>query len=207
MMAKAMPSSTVLLLYINLLFGFLHNAFSYETLTAEGFFTLKDSVDAVIDVRTLSEWESGHIEGAMLVEELASYGKACQVTTPMDLKGCEYCDIIVYCRSGNRAGAALTILQNAGFKGRLYNGLGVSQWTDANYPLVNTPSIAAPCTYNATVNQQCYTDWLSNQASGKVVVLEEKDSGANNSGSLSLTTCGFSGMFIVGLAFAFTLLV
>jgi rhodanese-related sulfurtransferase len=199
---KVMSSSMSSLLCIILVFGFqLHNAScspsSIVNLTSQEFYNLKDSVDAVIDVRGQSEWDSGHIEGAMLVEALASYGDIeNQVTTPMDLAGCEYCDIIVYCRSGNRASVALRILQIAGFQGRLYNGQGVSQWTAANYTLVNdTSSIPAPCTYNDTVSDQCYT----RTKSGTVIGLEDKGGEATSSGSWMIS--GFSGLcLIVGLA-------
>jgi phage shock protein E len=208
---KATISLSTLLLYLILLFGFhVHNACSaIESLTSQEFYNLKDSVDAVIDVRSQSEWDSGHIEGAMLMEALSSYGEEeYQVTTPMDLAGCEYCDIIAYCRSGTRAEAALTILQNSGFKGRLYNGQGVSDWTDANYALVNTPSIAAPCSYNGTVSHQCYMNWLSYQAPNTMIVLEEKV--YENASSGSLMASGFSAgrILIVGLlAFPLSLFV
>jgi rhodanese-related sulfurtransferase len=200
-------SSSTFLLCLTLLFGFhAHNACcAIENLSSQTFYSIKDSVDAVVDVRSQSEWDSGHIEGAMLMEALSSFGEqGYQVATPMDLVGCEYCDIIVYCRSGSRSGAALTILQNGGFKGRLYNGQGVSDWTDASYPLVNTPSIAAPCTYNGTVSHQCYMDWLSRQTPTTKIVLEDKVYEAVvNSGSLMPS--GFAGLFILGLTSALSM--
>jgi rhodanese-related sulfurtransferase len=208
---QAMSSSASLLLYIILLFGFrVPNADAViKSLTSQEFFKLKDSVDAVIDVRTQDEWDSGHIQGAMFMESLSSYGtEGLEVTAPMDLAGCEYCDIIVYCRSGSRAGAALTILQNSGFKGRLYNGQGLSDWTAASYPLVKTsPSIAAPCTYDADVSHQCYMNWLSYQPPGTKIVLEAKVYEDNSSGSSSLRISGLSGMFIVGLVLTWSLFV
>jgi rhodanese-related sulfurtransferase len=145
------------LLRIVLFLGcFVQNVCSYSTLTAEEFYNLKDTVNVIVDVRTQSEWDSGHIEGAMHVDSLSLYGTELEISSPSDLAGCEYCDIIVYCRSGSRAGQALTLLEAAGFAGNLYNGLGVSQWSAANYPLVtNSPSTAAPCTVNATVRDQC----------------------------------------------------
>ena len=99
--------------------------------------------DAVIDVRTLEEWNEGHIANATLIENLASDG------TADDIVGCKACTIAVYCRSGRRAGEAIVRLQTEyGFTGTLYNALGVSQWTEAGYPLV-TPteddSTIPPC--------------------------------------------------------------
>lgn len=113
-------------------------------------------LDVIVDVRSFAEWQTGHIEGATLVENLASLG-----ATPADLAGCEYCNIAVYCRSGNRARLALTKLIAAGFRGRLYNGLGTFQWTNAGYPLVNTPSVIPPCTVDADVSEQCRLAYLA----------------------------------------------
>ena len=110
-------------------------------LTSEEFYQgIQDGIfTAVVDVRTLSEWEDGHIENATLVENLASTGS-------MDpLLGCESCTLGIYCRSGARAGQAITRLIDAGFQGTLYNGLGTSGWVAAGYPLVTGDSIPAVC--------------------------------------------------------------
>jgi phage shock protein E len=119
-------------------------------------------VDAVIDVRSEAEWNQGHIEGGTLVENLASFGSSSQSGTPDDLIGCDYCSIVVYCRSGARAAVAIEHLQAAGFRGRLQNGQGTSQWTEAGYPLVTAaaaPSVPALCTYNETVQEACLATW------------------------------------------------
>jgi rhodanese-related sulfurtransferase len=105
------------------------------------FFAVKDNVNVVVDARTQEEWDAGHILGATLVISLDS-----DITQAQELKGCEYCEIIVYCRTGNRASKAIKKLKAAGFKGTLYNGQGVSQWQEAGYGLVtNVPSVVAPC--------------------------------------------------------------
>lgn len=97
--------------------------------------------DAVIDVRNLDEWNAGHLEHATFVQDLASTG------TPERILNCHSCTLAVYCRSGSRAGTAIQRLQTEyGFQGKLYNCLGVSQWEDANYSLVQTESLEAPCT-------------------------------------------------------------
>ena len=102
---------------------------------------LNGDFDAVIDVRTETEWSSvGHIENATLVENLASSG------TPDSIMGCQNCTIAVYCQSGNRARQAITrLLQEYNFSGPLYNGQGVSQWAAAGFDLVLTDSMPAPC--------------------------------------------------------------
>ena len=65
------------------------------------------NADVVIDVRTLDEWSSGHLENAMNVEWQDILNKTNSVTK--DEK------IYLYCRSGNRSGRATQILIDAGY--------------------------------------------------------------------------------------------
>mmetsp|Transcript_40314 Transcript_40314/g.97359 ORF Transcript_40314/g.97359 Transcript_40314/m.97359 type:complete len:652 (+) Transcript_40314:201-2156(+) len=103
--------------------------------------------DVILDVRSETEWNAGHIEGATLAESLAAYGNMGHTgATPSDLAGCEFCNIAVYCRSGARARSAIQVLLNNGFQGEIYNGQGTSQWTNAGYPLVTGDSVVPPCT-------------------------------------------------------------
>lgn len=75
---------------------------------------------AVIDVRTVEEWNSGYLEGAVLIEvadadfraELAELDPAA--------------DYYIYCRSGNRAGQAIDIMRDMGFTVELVNGGSVA---------------------------------------------------------------------------------
>jgi rhodanese-related sulfurtransferase len=115
--------------------------------------------DVIVDVRRKAdEFDLGHIPGATLVESLNAFGQAGQVGTPSDLAGCEFCEIIVYCRSGARAREAITLLRANNFQGRLWSGQGTLQWEG---PLVTTPSVVAPCTVNQTVSDECYNEFLS----------------------------------------------
>ena len=83
--------------------------------------TLKEAVkdrDAVfIDVRSKSEFESGHIAGAKNIP-LDEIGYRMD-----ELEGISG-PLVLYCRSGNRSGMALHILREAGLD-NLYNGGGV----------------------------------------------------------------------------------
>jgi rhodanese-related sulfurtransferase len=116
----------------------------------------------IVDVRSRDEWGGGHIHGATLVEDLALFGTASQgVGTPSLLTGCEYCNIVVYCRSGKRAAVALEVLANASFVGYLYNGLGVNQWLNEGYPLVMDDSVIPPCTVDENATEQCRLTYLS----------------------------------------------
>ena len=89
----------------------------------------------VLDVRSDEEYEGGHIEGAYLQVDMAT-----TAAIPDWMRGCEDCAIAVYCRSGRRAQIAAEHLEAAGFT-RLYNILGVNQWTEAGFPLVTGPYV------------------------------------------------------------------
>jgi phage shock protein E len=71
---------------------------------------------AVIDVRTPEETSLGYLEGAQLFD--------IQNPTFMDMLSTldRAADYYIYCRSGNRAGQAIEIMQQAGFTGELVNG-------------------------------------------------------------------------------------
>ena len=75
---------------------------------------------AVIDVRTTDEWNSGHLEGALLIP-IASSSFDAQLEE-LDMAA----DYFVYCRSGNRAGKAIDRMIDAGFTGELVNGGSVA---------------------------------------------------------------------------------
>lgn len=64
----------------------------------------------VLDVRTPQEFAEGHVPGAVNIphDELAS--------RLGELKGAKDRDVVVYCRSGRRAGIALEVLEKAGFR-------------------------------------------------------------------------------------------
>ena len=71
----------------------------------------------LVDVRSESELESGYIPGAINI----SYESI------LDLEAEEEDLIILYCRSGNRAGQALDTLYAAGFT-NVHNFGGFSKW-------------------------------------------------------------------------------
>jgi rhodanese-related sulfurtransferase len=71
---------------------------------------------AVIDVRTPEETSLGYLEGAQLFDiQDASFMDNLATLDPA-------ADYYVYCRSGNRAGQAIEIMQQSGFTGELVNG-------------------------------------------------------------------------------------
>ena len=71
---------------------------------------------AVIDVRTPEETSLGYLEGAQLFDiQNSSFTDNLATLDPA-------ADYYIYCRSGNRAGQAIQIMQQAGFTGELVNG-------------------------------------------------------------------------------------
>lgn len=110
-------------------------------------------LDLIIDVRTSTEWDAGHVENATFIN---SFHQQLEVTpaeeinrtlASLGIKPCLYCKTLVYCGSGARARRALNLLYTkARFRGPLYNGQGTGQWVRAGYELVtDTPSHTAPC--------------------------------------------------------------
>ena len=83
------------------------------------------SVAAVIDVRTADEFASGHLDGALNFD-IQSPEFASQIDT-LD-KAANY---VIYCRSGNRAGQAVSYMQENGFTGTLTNAGGVADASTA----------------------------------------------------------------------------
>lgn len=90
---------------------------------------IQDKEDLVIlDVRTQTEYDEGHIEGAILipVQELPDR------LDELD-KSNEH---IVYCRTGNRSSTAVEILGEAGFSKVYHISDGITAWISEGYPVV-----------------------------------------------------------------------
>lgn len=84
-----------------------------------------NTIAAVIDVRTPDEFASGHLDGAlnfdiqgsMFATEIGALDKSA--------------NYVIYCRSGNRAGQAVTYMQDSGFTGVLTNAGSVDEASSA----------------------------------------------------------------------------
>ncbi len=72
----------------------------------------------LIDVRTHSEYISGHIEGAINIP-LDRFNHDIQRVVAD-----KNCPVILYCRSGARSGHALSVMQQLGYH-HVFNGGGV----------------------------------------------------------------------------------
>ena len=83
-----------------------------------------------LDVRTPGEFAEGYIEGARLIN-FQSGNFENEIAT-LD-KSATYA---VYCRSGNRSGQAVKVMQAAGFTNVFNMNGGVIDWANAGLPLV-----------------------------------------------------------------------
>lgn len=83
-----------------------------------------------LDVRTPGEFAEGYIEGARLIDFQS--GNFENEIANLD-KNATYA---VYCRSGNRSGQAVKVMQDAGFTNVFNMNGGVIDWANAGLPLV-----------------------------------------------------------------------
>jgi rhodanese-related sulfurtransferase len=83
----------------------------------------------VLDVRTPEEFAEGHLEGAVLVDfyaaDFADQLAALDTDVPY----------LVYCRSGNRSGQALGVMDQLGFTSVVDVDGGIVAWADAGLPV------------------------------------------------------------------------
>lgn len=85
----------------------------------------------ILDVRTAGEYFPEHIEGAVYRD---FYATDFQLQLDSLDKSRTF---LIYCRSGNRSGQTLTMMEDLGFQ-TVYNMLGgMSSWNAANYPVTD----------------------------------------------------------------------
>ncbi|MBH0128831.1 rhodanese-like domain-containing protein [Salinibacterium sp. NK8237] len=79
--------------------------------TGDGSPEIELTADTIlIDVRTPAEYEAGHLEGATLLD--LNGGEFAAALPTLD-PNAEYA---VYCKSGNRSGQAVALMEEAGFE-------------------------------------------------------------------------------------------
>ena len=83
----------------------------------------------MLDVRTPEEFAEGHLEGAVLVDfydaDFAEQLAALDTDVPY----------LVYCRSGNRSGQAMGVMEELGFTSAADIDGGIVAWVDAGLPV------------------------------------------------------------------------
>ena len=89
---------------------------------------IDDKPDLVIlDVRTTSEYEDGHIKGAVNIPVQELSARLDELSNEDEL--------LVYCRTGNRSAQAVDILQDVGFTKIYHMDAGITGWIEAGYPV------------------------------------------------------------------------
>ena len=88
----------------------------------------------VLDVRTPGEWDTGVMEGALLIDfyekDFAQQLDGLDPTRP----------VFVYCHAGGRSAKAMDMLQAKGFTEVYDLDGGITAWRQAGAPLVEAPS-------------------------------------------------------------------
>jgi len=84
----------------------------------------------LLDVRTPEEFADGHLDGALLIDFYDNDFAARLATLDPDVP------YLVYCRSGNRSGQTLAVMQQLGFGSAADVGGGILAWADAGLPIV-----------------------------------------------------------------------
>lgn len=88
------------------------------TLAPADFVAQRDPDAPILDVRTPSEYASGHLAGAVNVDVMASdfRQRVEAMSLPRDAP------VYLYCRSGNRSGQATQVLRQMGHEGAVNIG-------------------------------------------------------------------------------------
>ena len=82
----------------------------------------------ILDVRTVSEFEDGHIEGAINIP-IDEFPTRLDELSKDD-------ELLVYCRTGNRSSSAVTILLDSGYTKIYHMHEGISVWIQQGHPVV-----------------------------------------------------------------------
>lgn len=101
---------------------------SVITITSEEAKNMMDQEDSliIVDVRTQEEYNTGYIEGAVLIPDFDIEAKAESLLPDKDAT------ILVYCRSGRRSALAAQKLVELGYQ-NIYDFGGIIDW---NYDIV-----------------------------------------------------------------------
>ena len=82
----------------------------------------------ILDVRTVSEYESGHLKGSINIPVEVLRGRLSELN-PDD-------ELLVYCRTGNRSTTAVGILRENGYDRVYHMDGGIVAWNAAGFPTV-----------------------------------------------------------------------
>ncbi|MFH2112811.1 MAG: rhodanese-like domain-containing protein [Candidatus Bathyarchaeota archaeon] len=82
----------------------------------------------VLDVRTVAEYDEGHISGALNIPVQELEERLGELDS-----SAEY---LVYCRTGNRSSVAVQLMKAAGFDRVYHMSMGITAWVGAGHPVV-----------------------------------------------------------------------
>jgi phage shock protein E len=82
----------------------------------------QDTTITILDVRSQEEFDTGHIEGAILIPDTEITDKAEEILTNKSAT------ILVYCHSGRRSALAAADLVELGYS-NVYDFGGINDWT------------------------------------------------------------------------------
>jgi rhodanese-related sulfurtransferase len=82
----------------------------------------------IVDVRSRSEYEKGHVPGAIHIPFWAARSRAAQIPTPPEQP------LVIYCAHGPRAGIAKAALRTAGYRDVIYLEGHMTGWERARLP-------------------------------------------------------------------------
>ena len=85
----------------------------------------------LLDVRTVEEWNQGHVDGAVLIPLDQLDGRVNEI--PKDQ------DVLIICRSGNRSSQARDILRGYGWNQTTSISGGINAWIAKGLPVVTGP--------------------------------------------------------------------
>jgi rhodanese-related sulfurtransferase len=86
----------------------------------------------ILDVRSAEEFAEGHVPNAINISHEQVGAKLQQLKT---MSNDQKIPIIVYCRSGHRAGIALNTLHNNGFNNIVHLDGDMNAWNKAKLPI------------------------------------------------------------------------
>lgn len=91
-----------------------------------------DNNIVLLDVRSKEEYDNGHVSGAINISHNVVEENLKQLTQYKSST------VVVYCRSGRRAGVAEDILSSNGFKNLRHLTGDMNGWLEAKLPVVNS---------------------------------------------------------------------
>ncbi|MEE9397338.1 MAG: rhodanese-like domain-containing protein [Methylococcales bacterium] len=87
----------------------------------------------IIDVRSESEYQSGHVPGAIHIPFWAAFSRTDDVPSPVEKP------LVLYCEHGPRAGIAKLAFSLGGYDNILYLEGHMSGWKKAKLPMEKPP--------------------------------------------------------------------